>query len=143
MWSSPLGRAVATANIVKDVAGLSGGPQVDERLREISLGRWDGLTDEEIEQVSPGACDGSTRFDWFFRSPDGERFEQAQERLLHWLAEAEARAECQVAVSHGLSGRIIRGLYLGLLREQALSLDVPQNGVFVLANGRCDFVSAD
>lgn len=143
LWSSPLGRAIATAKIVKQVAGLSCDPQVDERLREVSVGRWDGLTDEEIEQVSPGACDGSTHFDWFFRSPDGESFDQAEERLRHWLLEAQARPECHIAVSHGLSGRILRGIYSGLPRGQTLRLDVPQNGVFILANGRCDFVSAE
>lgn len=142
LWSSPLGRAVTTAKIVKEAVGLSCDPQVDERLREVSLGHWDGLTDEEIEQVSLGARDGSTRFDWFFRSPDGESFEQAKQRLRHWLLEVDGHGECHIAVSHGLSGRIIRGLYLGLPRDKMLRLDVPQDGVFLLADGRCRFVSA-
>jgi len=136
LWSSPLGRAVATAEIIKNTAGLPGPITLDPRLREISLGVWDGLTDEEIEAVSPNARDGATRFDCFFRSPDGESFEEAASRLREWLSDVERLPECHVAVSHGLSGRILRGIYAGLPKEETLRLDVPQDKVFVLAMGR-------
>ena len=140
--SSAVLRLRATAEIVLEVSGLAVELQLDDRLKEVSLGSWDGLTDEDIEHVSPGACDGSTHFDWFFRSPDGESFDEAQARLSQWLAEVDAGDECHIAVSHGLSGRILRGSYLGLSKRDTLRLDVPQDGMFVLENGRCDFVSA-
>ena len=140
LWSSPLGRALSSARIVREVAHLSCDPRIDQRLREISVGSWDGLTDEEIEHVSPGACDGATHFDWFFRSPDGESFEAAETRLSLWLAEVEAAGGCHIAISHGLSGRILRGAYLGLSKGETLRLDVPQGAVHVLANGRCELV---
>ena len=143
LWSSHLGRAVATAKIVKEVAELPCDLQVDERLREVSVGCWDGLTDEEIEHVSPGACDGASRFDWFFRSPDGESFEEAEQRLRQWLLEVEMRPECQVVVSHGLSGRILRGVYSRLPKDQTLRLDVSQDVVFVLADGQCSQIHID
>ncbi len=129
LWSSPLGRAVATAEIIKQVAGLSCDLKLNDRLREVSLGKWDGLTDEEIEDVSPGACDGATRFDWFFRSPDGESYELAELRISDWLDEVAQLPRCHVAVSHGLSGRILRGAYSGLPKHDALRLDVPQDMV--------------
>jgi hypothetical protein len=43
-----------------------------------------------------------------------------------------------VAVSHGLAGRIIRGAYLGLTREQTLSLSVPQKIIWHLAEHRVE-----
>jgi probable phosphoglycerate mutase len=138
LWSSPLGRAVTTAEIIREVAGLRCELTLDERLREVSLGKWDGLTDEEIEDVSPGACDGANRFDWFFRSPDGETFEQAAARLRHWLDEVERLPGCHVVVSHGLSGRILRGAYSGLPKSETIRLDVPQDVVFRLAEGTCE-----
>jgi probable phosphoglycerate mutase len=138
LWSSPLGRAVTTAKIIREVAGLRCDLTLDGRLREVSLGRWDGLTDEEIEDMDPGACDGATRFDWFFRAPDGETFEQAQSRLRSWLSEVEQSPGCHVAISHGLSGRILRGAYCGLPKSEALCLDVPQDRVFRLVQGRCE-----
>lgn len=142
LWSSPLGRAVKTAQIVKEVAGFDVDIVLDVRLREVSLGAWDGLTDEEIECVSPGACDGATRFDWFFRAPDGESFELAEERLGGWLAEVCDRPGCHVAIAHGLSGRILRGLYGGIPKSETLKLDVPQDAVFLLRGGKCEKIDA-
>jgi hypothetical protein len=45
-----------------------------------------------------------------------------------------------IAVSHGLIGRLIRGAYLGLSREQVLSLPVPQDVVWHLADGQIEAV---
>lgn len=137
MVCSPLGRARHTAEIIAGAARLSS-PMFDPRLVEVSLGVWDGLTDEDIDFAFPGARDGSSRWDWHFASPDGERYETMVARLGEWLAEATASEEPRVAVSHGVAGRIIRGLYAGLDRDEALKLDVPQDAVFRLAEGRIE-----
>jgi broad specificity phosphatase PhoE len=129
--SSPLGRTMATAEIIAERAGLP--PAItDDRLLEISLGSWDGMTDEDIEFTHPGARQGTDRWNWHFASPDGERYEQLAARAGAWLAEAVASTGPIVAVSHGVTGRIIRGLHAGLPREEALRLDVPQDAVFRL-----------
>lgn len=47
-----------------------------------------------------------------------------------------------VAVSHGLLGRIIRGVYLGLPKEQALALPVPQDVIWHLHDGGIDAMKA-
>ena len=51
--SSDLQRALATAQAVADRAGLP--VQVDPRLRETSLGLWEGLTRAEVMEGWPGA----------------------------------------------------------------------------------------
>jgi probable phosphoglycerate mutase len=132
--SSPLGRARRTAEIIAQAAGLDG-PSLDPRLTEVSLGVWDGMTDEDIDFAFPDARDGTSRWDWYFASPDGERYEGMTARLGEWLDEAKASNELLVAVSHGVAGRVIRGLYAGLDRDEALKLDVPQDAVFRLADG--------
>jgi probable phosphoglycerate mutase len=132
LWSSPLGRARHTAEIIRDAAQIAAPMRIDSRLAEVSLGAWDGLTDEEIEAASPGACDGASRFDWFFRSPDGEGYERAEARLASWLKEVESLGGCHIAVSHGLSGRILRGCYVSSPKADALRLEVPQDAVFRL-----------
>ena len=142
LWSSPLGWAEHTARIIKDIAGLDGEIVLDERLREVSLGSWDGLTDEDIESTSPGACDGATRFDWFFRAPDGERYDLVETRLSSWLAQVRQQPGFHVAVSHGLSGRILRGVYTAMPRHEALRLDVPHDAVFRLHGGKCERIDA-
>lgn len=132
--SSPLGRARHTAELIAATAGLAR-PTLDPRLAEVSLGVWDGLTDEDIDFAFPGARDGTSRWDWYFAAPDGESYDAMAARLGEWLAEAKGPL---VAVSHGVAGRVIRGLYAGLDRDEALKLDVPQDAVFRLAEGRIE-----
>ncbi|OYX35098.1 MAG: hypothetical protein B7Y99_04395 [Caulobacterales bacterium 32-69-10] len=136
MWCSPQGRARRTAEIIRETAGITGPLLIEPRLREITLGSWDGLTDEEIESVTPGACERATRYDWYFRSPDGETHAEIQERLGSWLAEMAQGSGCRIIVSHGLSGRVLRGLYAGMDPMEALKLDVPQDAVFRLDGGQ-------
>jgi probable phosphoglycerate mutase len=40
-----------------------------------------------------------------------------------------------VAISHGLTGRLLRGVDLGLSRRQMLELPVPQKEFFRLGDG--------
>jgi broad specificity phosphatase PhoE len=139
--TSPLGRAADTARIIQTAAGL---PQLalDPRLAEISMGSWDGLTEEEIAMVSPEVRVAS-RYDLFFASPDGEGYDAIAARLQDWLDQALADGRTHVAVSHGVAGRVLRGLYLGLGRAEQASLPVPQDAIFRLAGGAIERIDAD
>jgi broad specificity phosphatase PhoE len=53
VWSSPQGRAVATATPCAGLAGLR--LQVDARLRELDFGEAEGLTSLEIRELYPAA----------------------------------------------------------------------------------------
>jgi broad specificity phosphatase PhoE len=136
--SSPLGRTRQTAAIIAGSAHLPAA-QCDDRLAEVSLGSWDGLTHYDIDAQWPGLLDGATPFDWFFRSPDGESYDSAFQRAECWL---EERQGVTLAVSHGLISRIIRGAYSGLSRTDALSLPVPQDVIWKLSSGRIEPISA-
>ncbi len=83
---------------------------------------------------------GSTPYDWFFRAPGGESLEAMTERIAAWLRDCGERPT--IAVGHGLSGRIVRGLYAGLEREAMLSQAVPQDGAYRLEAGVITFLSA-
>jgi probable phosphoglycerate mutase len=135
--TSPLGRTRQTAAIIAGLARLPA-VQCDDRLAEVSLGSWDGLTDIDIDAQWPGLLDGSTQFDWFFRSPDGESYDAVFQRAECWLRE---RQGVTVAVSHGLISRLIRGAYSGLPKTEALSLPVPQDVIWRLSNGRIEPIS--
>jgi len=139
MAVSPLGRTRQTASLISNY-GRFPSPQYDDRLAEVSIGSWDGLTDIEIEAEFPGALDGATPFDWYFRSPDGETYDAAMERANRWLMSIEVPS---IAVSHGLMGRIIRAAYLNLSKEDALCLPVPQDVVWHLANGGVTAIPAN
>lgn len=136
-YVSPLGRARETAEIIAGEVRLEA--VVDPRIAEVSLGAWDGLTDYEIEIEFPGARDGADRFNWYFRSPDGEKLDSAIQRVSHWLSDARRPA---VVISHGLIGRVIRGVFLGLSEQEMLKQAVPQDGLYVLGDGRSEFVAS-
>lgn len=135
--ASPQGRAYRTATIICERLGAARAIAVDNRLREHSLGSWDGLTYNEIETRCPGIFAGEGRHEWYFRSPDGESYAALAARLGEWLAEQD-ESMAIIVVAHGLVSRVLRGLYGGLPRQVALTLPVPQDRVFRLGDGAID-----
>jgi probable phosphoglycerate mutase len=130
--SSPLGRAHATAEIV--AAKLGGLPvELEPRLMEMSWGAHDGRLRAELEAEHPETF-GKTG--WAFDAGSGETYEQVAARVGAWLADLPPEPERKViAVSHGISGRVLRGLYANLPRDRAGQQDVPQDAVFLLQHG--------
>jgi broad specificity phosphatase PhoE len=136
IFSSPLGRALSTASTIADEIGFSGRVIPDSRLMEVGMGSWDGLTDYEIEMEWPGAREGLGRHEWFFHSPDGETYGSMEGRLALALNDVSSHnAATKIIVSHGVAGRIIRKLFAGLDKDAALSLEVPQDAIFLLEDG--------
>ena len=131
--ASPLGRARHTAQIIAECLGRAVPPRFDERLREVSLGEWDGLDRAEIRARAPAAFAGEGRLEWYFHGPGGERYGEFAARLAGWLDETGEGPV--VAVCHGVVSRVLRGLYLGLPQAAALALAVPQDRIFRLAGG--------
>jgi len=132
---SPLGRTKETAARITRSIILAA--RDEPRLMEVTVGSWDGMTHYEIDMEYPGALEGADAYDWFFRSPDGETFDDVCARVRSWLADLSAPT---VAISHGLTGRLVRGVYLGLSQREMLELPVPQSGVYLLSNGQADFI---
>lgn len=112
--ASPLLRARLLAEAL-------GAPTLDERLKEIHFGDWEGRSFESI---------GSAIDDWAadplgFRAPGGESAREMTARVLHWLSELQesAAAGPVVVVAHGGPLRVIAGHLLGLPPERWLGLD--------------------
>ena len=99
--SSPLLRAIETAQTV-----ATGRPvEVDERLRELDYGRWEGLTYVEIEARDPEL---RTRWDHDPRSthsPGGESGEDVAARALSFLVELLEAELATVAAHAAATGR--------------------------------------
>lgn len=126
--ASPTGRARRTAEIIAECLGHTAPLRVDERLREISIGSWDGLNRAEIRSRMGAEF---AEFEWYFVTPDGESYDGFAARIAGWLREAGDGPI--IAVSHGVVTRVLRGLYAGLPRADALRLPVPQDRIFRLA----------
>lgn len=132
--ASPIGRARRTAALVAEATGLA--VELDERLAEIGGGEWEGRLRSEIAHIHPEVF--RTR-EWFFGAPGGETFEDVTARASAWLADLEPEpARRVIVVSHGVWGRLLRGVYAGLDRQATLDQDVPQDAVYRLQNGQID-----
>jgi len=137
MQISPLGRVRQTAERV--LAEVTLQYLEDDRLVEVTTGSWDGMTRFEIDAEFPGRVEGSNAFDWYFRAPDGESFDDACKRATSWISDLRHPT---IAISHGLFGRILRGVFLGLSKLEMLELPVPQDVLYRLDDGRCDLITA-
>lgn len=130
--TSPLGRARRTAEIIQGVLGRTGALHLEPRIAEVSMGEWDGLHVDELAARRPAHVRYPERY---FQGPGGETLEVFTARLADWLGSIPADAKV-IAVSHGVAGRVLRGLYAGLPREEMLTAEVPQDAVFHLSAGR-------
>jgi len=94
--SSPMLRALETAQTI-----ASGRPvEVDERLRELDYGRWEGLTHAEIDVRDPELWARWESDPATTHSPGGESGEELAARALNFLADLLA-AECGPATARG------------------------------------------
>jgi probable phosphoglycerate mutase len=132
--ASPLRRARDTAEAI--AARLLLPVSFDERLVEIDVGEWSGRLREDVQLENPHLKGDDA---WGFHAPGGETYEDMMARLTAWLDEQIAEPERRlIVVSHGVAGRLLRGAYAGLSREETLRLDIPQDAVFRLSNGQID-----
>lgn len=126
--SSPLPRACRTMEIVR--AALSLPPDaysVDDRLMEIALGAWDGLTAAEAKARDPKLYAERTADKGHVRVPGGESYGDVASRAQSWIADLRADT---FAVSHGAFTRILRGLFQGLDWQQMSALGEPQGVLY-------------
>ena len=103
--SSDLHRARRTAELVGEVLGL-GEPLVEPRLRERSVGEWEGLTFDEIQAGWPGMIE-EYRAGRLETPPGGEPLAEFRARIVAGLA--------AVASAHD-GGRVLAVAHGGVLR---------------------------
>ena len=122
VFTSPLGRAAATARLITEGRNL---PIIeDERLKELDLGRWEGEDMRTIEQRYP------IDFDWFWQDPNrymeirgGETYDALLKRTRAFLNDMAAREGTYLVVTHAIALRTIRQNVLGLAsRDSQMSM---------------------
>lgn len=112
LCSSPLQRALDTAAAV--AAHHDVPVAVDERLREIGFGRWEGLTHEEIRRDSPERYAGWQADPGVTVPPEGETMASVMHRMGElWRELVGQPADAAVAlVAHGACLRALLCLAL-------------------------------
>ncbi len=122
---SDLERAVQSAEVLGRGWGLV--PQVDERLRELDFGSWQGRSWAEIERDDAAALRYWSE-DWVRRAvPGGESFEMLAARTRSWLDEwidAARERETIAVVAHAGPIRALLCHVLGLPLGHAFRLAV-------------------
>jgi probable phosphoglycerate mutase len=132
LFSSPLGRAWQTAQIIDDVLGL--GVQSEAGLQEIDHGELAGRTNHEIEESNPGLLEErrSRLYDWRF--PDGESYSDGDRRAAAVLRRIETvPARRPVLVTHEMIARMLLRNLLRLNPEDALGRSFAQGAVYQVA----------
>lgn len=101
IYTSPLRRAARTAD---QIAGACNLPVIqDSDLREMSLGKWEGMTVAEIQAATPGRYEKWLEDPLTFPASDGEDLRTFERRVvgaLHRMQQAHPGADL-VVVSHG------------------------------------------
>jgi broad specificity phosphatase PhoE len=141
--ASPQPRAHRCAEIIRECFGEAVPPlRFDGRLREVSIGRWEGLTQPEVIALAPGTFDGDARYGWCFRAPDGESYDAFEARIADWLTETIDHPAL-VVVTHGIVARVLRGLYAAMPLPLALSLPISQDRIYRLANKSVEEITVE
>jgi probable phosphoglycerate mutase len=128
--ASPLSRARQTMEIVRAELGLPpDGFRVDERLKEIHFGRWEGRRWSELPALDPQGFADREADPFHWRPNGGESYADLARRTVAWLQDV---VRDTVAVSHGGVSRTLRGHILRLDPSDVPFLEVPQHKVLQL-----------
>jgi broad specificity phosphatase PhoE len=131
--ASPLGRARQTMELVRDVLRLP--PQeyaIDDRLREIGYGQWEGSTLAQAQEEDPDLFKRRQAEKWTVSPPGGENYVSVQARMSDWYNQLMADT---VAVAHGGTARALM-VALGFeTPESAADLTIEQGAVYVFGDG--------
>ncbi|MEM7318716.1 MAG: histidine phosphatase family protein [Pseudomonadota bacterium] len=125
--SSPQGRARHTADLVFDGADID----TDDRLREIGVGGFAGLTRSEI-LARTGFSETVDYLELYAAAPGGEPFELLFDRVQDLLADLTGPT---ILVTHGITSRFLRTAALGRDMGQIRDLPGGQGVVYRISGG--------
>jgi broad specificity phosphatase PhoE len=127
--ASPLGRARMTMELAREQLRLPpSGYGLDDRLREIGYGTWEGRTLAEAEAQDPELYGRRLIDKWTVGAPGGETYLDVQRRMQAWYDDLRFDT---VVVAHGGTARALM-VALGFETPQsAADLYIEQGVVYV------------
>ena len=131
--ASPLGRARSTMELVRGTLKLPPHDYaIDERLREIGYGQWEGSTLVQMQAEDPEVFAKRQAEKWTVPPPGGESYAEVQARVSDWYRQLTADT---VAVAHGGTARALM-VALGIeTSDSAADLTIEQGAVYVFGEG--------
>jgi probable phosphoglycerate mutase len=131
--ASPLGRARSTMELVRGTLKLPlHEDAIDDRLREIAYGDWEGSTLAQMQAADPDVFAARQSDKWTVPPPGGETYLSVQIRVSDWYNQVTADT---VAVAHGGTARALM-VALGIeTSASAADLTIEQGAVYVFGDG--------
>jgi 2,3-bisphosphoglycerate-dependent phosphoglycerate mutase len=129
-YSSDLGRAVSTADLIKNIIEMD--YISDKLLREVNMGIFSGLTRDTIAKDYPIEWKDFRTRSPRYSVPEGESDEQLLKRILGFMGKVkETHAEGQIlAVTHGgVIHQLVRHI-LGIPQEKPRKFHLKNLGLF-------------
>jgi broad specificity phosphatase PhoE len=131
--ASPLGRARLTMELVRATLRLTPDDYaVDDRLREIGYGDWEGWTLAQMQASDPEVFARRQADKWTVPPPGGESYASVQARVNDWYNQLAADT---VTVAHGGTARALM-VVMGIeTPDSAADLTIEQGAVYVFGDG--------
>jgi broad specificity phosphatase PhoE len=131
--ASPLGRARTTMELVRGRLKLPPDQYtIDDRLREIGYGDWEGSTLAQMQAADPNVFARRQADKWTVPPPRGESYAEVQARVTDWYNGLTADT---VAVAHGGTARALM-VALGVeTPASAADLTIEQGAVYLFGDG--------
>ena len=138
--ASPLGRASETMRIIRSELGLDPDDfPTDDRLVELDFGGWGGATMDELAVSDAEGIRRRKKDKWGF-VPPGETAESYAMLAERARPVFEAIERPTILVAHGGITRSFLALYTGLDGQEAARIDIPQDQILHVAEGRAAWV---
>ena len=131
--SSPLGRARETMEIIRAGLGLEpAGYRTDPRLMEMSFGRWEGYTFEELKLREAESLAARDLDRLGYVVPGGESYRQLAARVRHWYDGIERDT---VVSAHGGVCRALMSELGALPNDTGSTGEIGQGVIYVFSEG--------
>lgn len=133
IFSSPMRRALQTAQIISREIGYGGELLIDHRLRECEIQLWNGMTTEELLKAYPDEF-----FEWFNNldsSLDGvESLKSVQERMYDFVEHLMLQfpVDDVIIVSHAIALRMLISKVLGITPPNHINFGLDNASVTIL-----------
>lgn len=132
--ASPLERARNTMELVREELALPPDDfALDDRLREIGYGHWEGSTLPEMRTSHPDLFAQRERDKWGVPPPGGESYASVTLRMRDWY---DSLLGDTVAVSHGGTARALMVAVGVATPASAADLTIEQGAVYVFSGGQ-------
>ncbi|RFB80111.1 histidine phosphatase family protein [Methylovirgula sp. 4M-Z18] len=132
--ASPLERTRETMELARHSAGFLPADTyaMDDRLKEISFGDWEGTTWDELAARDPARVRERKRDKWGYVPPGGESYAMLAERVRPWL---ESLSGDTVTVAHGGVARALMVLLADTEPVQAMRELIHQGRILLFEGG--------